>query len=199
MRALPVALMVLCLGLGPAQAAQVAADAATVLPAAEETPAQLRADELDRLFAELHRLTQAGTGAPIEAAIWKLWMSSDSPTAEVLLQQATAALEAGDDDPSLQLLDQLTQSYPDFAEAWNKRATLYYKLGRFDEALADIDRVLALEPRHFGALAGRGMILAQQRKYDAALAALHEALAVNPQMAEVQRAIKELERLQRAL
>lgn len=199
MRALLVIALAVSQSLSPALAGEVSASSSATVTISKETPAQLRADALDRLMAALHATKLAGSGAPIESEIWKLWMASDSATAEVLLQQATAALEAGDNEPSLAILDRVVDQYPDFAEAWNKRATLYFNLGRYDDSLRDIDHVLALEPRHFGALAGRGMILAQQKKYDLALAALREALAVNPQMADVQAAIKLIERLQRAI
>jgi tetratricopeptide (TPR) repeat protein len=197
MRILSLVLLTILAGSGPARADDVSASAVASVPAIQASPGQLRAEALDRLLAQLHVVKTAGLNAPIEAEIFKLWMASDSATAEVLLQQATAALEAGEDAPSLQLLNQVVASYPDFTEAWNKRATLYFKLGRYDESLADIDRVLALEPRHFGALAGRGMILAQQKKYAAALAALREALAINPQMSGVRDAITQIERLER--
>jgi tetratricopeptide (TPR) repeat protein len=162
-------------------------------------PAELRADQLDTLFARLHKTTAAEEAKPIELKIWQLWMSYDSPTAEVLLQQAMAAMDADANDQSLAILDRLVEAYPNYAEAWNKRATLYFNMGRYDDSLADIDRVLALEPRHFGALAGRGMILAHQKKYGEALDAYRDALEMNPQLDDVKDAIKALEKIERPI
>jgi tetratricopeptide (TPR) repeat protein len=161
--------------------------------------AEVRADQLDSLFARLHKATAVDEAKPLELKIWQLWMASDSPTAEVLLQQAMAAMDAAANVQSLAILDQLVEAYPDYAEAWNKRATLYFNMGRYDNSLADIDRVLALEPRHFGALAGRGMILAHQKKYGEALAAYREALEMNPQLDDVKDAIKALEKIERPI
>jgi tetratricopeptide (TPR) repeat protein len=159
----------------------------------KKPPAEIRADRLDVLFAKLHRGTDAQAS---ERDIWAIWMTSDSPTAEVLLQQATRAMDAGALDQSRLILDRLIGAYPDFAEAWNKRATLNFVTGRYDESLADIDKVLELEPRHFGALSGRGMIYERQKKYGQALDAFLEALAINPNMDAVKDAVKALEKLE---
>ena len=160
-------------------------------------PADLRADQLDVLFAELHRPgAQAGA---VEEKIWALWSASDSPTAEVLLNQAKTAIEDGAPAEALSILNRLIGANPDFAEAWNKRATLYFMMKKDDLALADIGHVLDLEPRHFGALAGKGMILERQKKYSAARAAYEEALAVNPTLDDVKAALKELDRVEQGI
>lgn len=126
-------------------------------------------------------------------------MRSDSPTAELLLQQATDAMNKAAFDPSLAILDRLVAVHPEFAEAWNKRATLYFMMGRFEDSLADIDKVLDLEPRHFGALSGRGMIYRKEGKLSDAIAAFRDALAVNPTMDSARDAVKELEKLEQPI
>ena len=188
----------------PALCGPAAADDAVGVPAPQATasrpsPAAARADQLDSLFAQLHMMTSAEQAVPVQLKIWQLWMASDSPTAEILLQQATAAMNERADDEALTILNRLVEAYPDYAEAWNKRATLFFSMGREAESLADIDRVLALEPRHFGALSGRGMILAKQKKYGEALDAYRGALEMNPQLEDVKAAIKALERLQQPI
>lgn len=166
---------------------------------ADKSPAEMRADMLDRLFARLHRATGEDQAQTIEQGIWKIWMSSDSPTAEVLLEQATRAMNEGAPEQSLTIFNRLIGAYPDFTEAWNKRATLYFLMKKYPESLADIDKVLELEPRHFGALSGRGMILQRQNKLSAALDAYHDALAVNPTMESVKDAVEQIERLERGI
>jgi tetratricopeptide (TPR) repeat protein len=166
-------------------------------PESAKTPAQVRADTLDRLFAALHGKSAEANAKSIEAKIWDIWMASDSPTAEVLLRQASKATDEGAPEEALKILDKLVERYPDFAEAWNRRATLYFLMHRYDAALADIDKVLALEPRHFGALAGRGMIYERQKNYSAAMEAYREALAINPGMEGPQEALKALESVER--
>ena len=166
-------------------------------PEKPRKPAEIRAEQLDTLFAHLH---QPGIPSePVEAKIWALWGASDSPTAEVLLTQAQRAINGGAPAEALLILDRLIGAYPDFAEAWNKRATLYFMMKRYDQSLADIGKVLELEPRHFGALAGKGMILERQKKYSEARAAFEEALAVNPNLEDVKAALTALDRLEQGI
>ncbi|MCA3562029.1 MAG: tetratricopeptide repeat protein [Aestuariivirga sp.] len=175
------------------------APAEALPPAAAKTlkPAVQRADQLDLLFAEL-RKPGIQTDA-VEEKIWALWGASDSPTAEVLLNQAKIAIADGAPAEALSILNRLIGANPDFAEAWNKRATLYFMMKKDDLALADIAHVLDLEPRHFGALAGKGMILERQKKYAAAREAYEEALAVNPALDNVKAALKELDRVEQGI
>ena len=157
-------------------------------------PAEKRAEQLDILFAHLRK--PGISSEPVEQKIWALWAASDSPTAEVLLQQAARAIDGRAPAEALSILDRLVGAFPDYAEAWNKRATLYFMMKRDDQALQDIDKVLDLEPRHFGALAGRGVILQRQKKYSAAREAYERALAVNPTLEQVKDALKALDRLE---
>lgn len=71
-------------------------------------------------------------------------------------------------------------NYADFAEAWNKRATLHYLLGNYEESLADIEQVLELEPRHFGALSGKGLVHLQRGELTRAKEAFTALLSVHP-------------------
>jgi tetratricopeptide (TPR) repeat protein len=160
-------------------------------------PAEVRAQQLDILFASLRR--PGVRSDTVEQKIWSLWAASDSPTAEVLLQQAVRAVEDRAPAEALSILDTLVGAYPDFAEAWNKRATLYFMMKRDDQALKDIEKVLDLEPRHFGALAGKGVILVRQKNYSAARDAYEQALAVNPTLEQVKDALKALDRLEQGI
>jgi tetratricopeptide (TPR) repeat protein len=157
-----------------------------------KSPSEIRSDLLDSLFARLHKVNSPAEAQIVERAIWELWMKSDSPTAELLLTQAVKALGAGEEQASLSILDKLIAVHPEFAEAWNKRATVYFMIGRYNESLSDINHVLELEPRHFGALSGLGMIKQQQGDKKAALSAFRDALAVNPQLEGAKQAVEEL-------
>jgi len=163
-----------------------------VAPVTRQPPAEIRADMLDRLFARLQLSKSDEESQLVEHSIWKLWMSSDSPTAGVLMTQAVKAMNAQESDAALTILNNLVAVHPDFTEAWNKRATLYYTLGQYDKSLADVEKVLDLEPRHFGALAGRGMILREKGDLAGARRAFQDALKVNPHMPGVTSALKEL-------
>ena len=158
------------------------------------TPQQQREESLDVLFARLQQSASETIARDVEQKIWTLWSQSDSPTADVLLGQAVAAMDAQDSASSFAILDRVIASYPSYAEAWNKRATLNFMVGKYKASLNDIEKVLDLEPRHFGALAGRGMIYNAQEEWSLALDAYRDALAVNPNMPSVKSAIKELEK-----
>ena len=79
-----------------------------------------------------------------------------------LLGQAMKASSAAENETAIHILDSLIKVHPDFMEAWNKRATVYYMLGNYEKSVADIAQVLDREPRHFGALSGLGMIRQKQ-------------------------------------
>jgi tetratricopeptide (TPR) repeat protein len=85
-------------------------------------------------------------------------------------------------DDALAAFDELVRLAPDFAEGWNKRATLHYLMGNLSASLADIDRTLKLEPRHFGALSGRGLVYLALGREEPALAAFDAALAIYPNL-----------------
>jgi tetratricopeptide (TPR) repeat protein len=162
-------------------------------------PALARQDDarLNDLFATLKTQEDPRAVKLLETAIWGVWMQSGSDTLDLLLTRGTQAMGAGDYPTALQLFTSITELDPNFAEGWNKRATLFYLMGAYDRSAADVDKTLALEPRHFGALSGLGMINMQLGKEKEALDAFEKALAVNPHMdsikSEVNRLKKKLE------
>jgi tetratricopeptide (TPR) repeat protein len=190
--------LVMALGLAIFAAPALAQGSAdSTVPAQKLTAQETREVALDRLFANLHKASDEQAAKAVEQRIWELWSRFDSPTAEVLLGQAVAAMGAAENAASLEILDRIVASYPTYAEAWNKRATLHFALGNYEASLRDIDKVLELEPRHFGALAGRGMIYHQQKNWTAALNAYREALSMNPNMTGVKNAVQELSKRER--
>ncbi len=165
----------------------------------ELKPAEIRSEQVDKLFARLIKSTDDAEAQRIEQSIWSLWMTSDSATADALLAQAMKASAVNETATALSILDNVIEVHPDYPEAWNKRATVYFLIGRYNDSLKDIDKVLELEPRHFGALSGRGMIKRQQGELAAARAAFEEALSFNPHMDGVKRALEEIESQERPI
>jgi tetratricopeptide (TPR) repeat protein len=145
--------------------------------------AQTRARQVNDLFARLKAAASQEDGEAIVAQIWQAWQHSGNPELDAELERATLIMGQV---PALALpvLDSIVARAPDWAEAWNKRATVLYLMGEYDRSLADIERVLALEPRHFGALAGMGLIRIEKGETREALAAFRRALAVNPFLRE---------------
>lgn len=162
-------------------------------------PSEMRAEQLDKLFARLIKSEDGAEAQRTEQTIWNLWMTSDSPTADTLLAQAMKASAANETGLALSILDNVIEVHPDYAEAWNKRATVYFLIGRYNDSLKDIEKVLELEPRHFGALSGLGMIKRQQGDLAAARAAFSEALSFNPHLEGAKRALEEIEAEERPI
>jgi tetratricopeptide (TPR) repeat protein len=147
---------------------------------------------LDRLFEALKAAPDAESAKYIEGRIWALWFASSSDTANLLMARAKTAIEAKDLDLAIRLLNAIIDIKPDFLEAWNRRATLYFMRKDFGAALADIHQVLAREPRHFGALSGLGIILQELGDEKHALEAFRRALAVHPHLDKIPDLAKKL-------
>jgi len=147
---------------------------------------------LDFLFGALKAAPDEASAKHVEARIWALWMQTPSDTAALLMSRAKAALDAKNADVALKLLDALIKLRPDYVEAWNRRATIYYLQNDYGRSLSDIEQVLSREPRHFGALAGLGMIMQELGDDKRALDAFRKALAVNPHLERVPDLVKAL-------
>jgi tetratricopeptide (TPR) repeat protein len=151
-----------------------------------------RTKGLDFLFGALKAAPDEASAKHVEARIWAIWMQTPSDTAALLMVRAKAAMDAQQADVALKLLDAVIKLRPDYVEAWNRRATLYYLKNDYTRSLADIQQVLAREPRHFGALAGLGMIMQEIGDDKRALEAFRKALAVNPHLEKVPDLVKSL-------
>jgi tetratricopeptide (TPR) repeat protein len=147
---------------------------------------------LDFLFGALKAAPDEASARHVEARIWALWMQTPSDTAALLMLRAKTAMEAKKVDIALKLLDAVVKLRPDYIEAWNRRATLYYLKNDYTRSLEDIRQVLIREPRHFGALAGLGMIMQELGDERRALEAFRKALAVNPHLEKVPDLVKML-------
>jgi tetratricopeptide (TPR) repeat protein len=163
-----------------------------------EAPARLpkepadRARGLDFLFGALKAAPDEVSAKHVEARIWAIWLQTPSDTAALLMMRAKVAMDAQQPDLALKLLDAIIKLRPDYVEAWNRRATLYYLQNDYARSLADIKQVLVREPRHFGALAGLGMIMQDLGEDKRALDAFRQALAIDPYLEKVPELVKQL-------
>lgn len=151
-----------------------------------------RTKGLDFLFGALKAAPDEASARHVEARIWAQWLHTPSDTAALLMTRAKTAMDAKNIDVALKLLDSLVKLRPDYIEAWNRRATLYYLKNDYRHSLEDIQQVLIREPRHFGALAGLGMIMQEIGDDKRALEAFRKALAVNPHLEKVPDLVKSL-------
>lgn len=152
--------------------------------------------ELDALFQDLALAEAAPEAARLENRIWQRWLLAPTEDSQRLIARLESAMRTGDMRSALSLADELVDLVPDFAEAWNKRATIRYLLGDNDGSVDDIRRTLELEPRHFGAISGLGLIFMRQGDKRGALAAFEQVLAISPAS---QRAQANVDRVTREL
>jgi tetratricopeptide (TPR) repeat protein len=163
-----------------------------------EAPAKLplvpkdRAKGLDFLFGALKAAPDEASAKAVEGRIWAIWLQTPSDTAALLMMRAKAAIDAQQPDLAIKLLDSVIKLRPDYVEAWNRRATLYYLQNDYARSIADLQQVLVREPRHFGALAGLGMIMEDLGDDKHALQAFRKALAINPHLEKVPELVKQL-------
>jgi tetratricopeptide (TPR) repeat protein len=164
--------------------------ATTGSAAAQDGMVTLRGDpateaaERERLFAALAKSSNAAEASGIASKVWALWFRAPNTDAAAIMQQALEKRGVRDYRGAVTILDTLVETAPDWAEAWNQRATIRYLLRDFEGSLADIDRVLALEPKHFGALSGQAIILMHQGKMAAGQIALRKAVEIDPFLSE---------------
>ena len=151
-----------------------------------------RSFNLDTLFDALKIAPDAESAKAIEERIWAMWIVSGSDTCNLLMGRVKAAADAKDYDLAIKLLDAVVAINPDYVEAWNRRATVYYLKKDYGRALSDIREVLAREPRHFGALSGLGLILQEIGDDKRALEAYRKALAIDPHLEHVPDVVKTL-------
>jgi tetratricopeptide (TPR) repeat protein len=128
-----------------------------------------------------------------EQGLWLLWTRSGDSAIDELMARATEEMQAGRYSQAVSILTDVIKRTPDFAEGWNRRATVYYLAGEYDKSIADCHEVLKRNPRHFGALSGMGQIYFQLEDWGKALEWYRKALDVNPNMLGVEMNIKLLE------
>ena len=144
------------------------------------------ADQNDVRLADLFRSlksTESKSRASVfESEIWHIWMEHLDPEVESAMIQGVEAMKLQQFEQAFGYFSLLIKLAPDYAEGWNKRATVLYLMGRLNESEADVKRTLELEPRHFGALSGQGLIRIAFQDWARAIFFLESALKINPHM-----------------
>jgi tetratricopeptide (TPR) repeat protein len=132
-----------------------------------------------------------------EQGLWLLWGRSGDAEIDRLMASGIEQMQAGRHRESVATFSEVIRRRPEFAEGWNKRATVHYLAGDYPRSLADCDQVMKRNPQHFGALSGYGQIYFQLEQYDRAIEYWRRALEVNPNMLGVEFNIKGAEELLR--
>ena len=114
------------------------------------------------------------------ATTWQLWGKSGDAAVDKLYREGLDLMQGGDMPKALEVFSAITTKRPEFAEAWNKRATVHYMSGDYDSSIADCEEVLKRLPQHFGALVGYAQMLAERGQPERALELMERASRVNP-------------------
>lgn len=153
------------------------------------------------LMADLPRLAAALRDddglvrAFAERAMWQVWSRSGDPDVDRLFALGVEQMSARQGELAVKTFTEIVHRRPEFAEGWNKRATVYYLLGEYEKSLADCDEVVKRNPYHFGALSGYGMIYLELDQPAKALDYFQRALQVNPNLESIHQTVEMLRTL----
>ncbi|MDB3932327.1 tetratricopeptide repeat protein [Candidatus Pelagibacter sp.] len=154
-----------------------------------------RDSQLNRLFNEL-KINNLALVYGTEQKIWEIWITH--PTNEKLtfkLSEGTKLMQGNTLSESIEIFTDLIELDPNWAEAWNKRATALYLIGDYEGSQKDIDKVLELEDRHFGALAGQGLVNIKLENYEKAIESYERAQEIYPAMQSPKVMIEQIKEL----
>jgi tetratricopeptide (TPR) repeat protein len=151
-----------------------------------------RNHNIEFLFGALKVAPDDTSAKAIEDRIWAVWTAAGNETTNLLMSRAKKAMDDKDYDLALRVLGAVVEIKPDFTEAWNRRATVFFMKKDYGNSLADIGKVLTKEPRHFGALSGLGLIMQEIGDEKHALDAYRKALDVYPRLKGIGDKIKSL-------
>ena len=152
--------------------------------------------ELNQLFEQLKKSDDISIALEIEMKIWSIW--SKHPTQEKLTQSLAKGSELmaeGKLESAYKIFSTIIDSAPNWAEGWNKRATVLYLMGRYYDSLNDIDEVLKLESRHFGALSGQGLVQIKLGNYEKAIKSYQAVQKIYPSIRAAKVMIPQLRKL----
>ena len=135
---------------------------------------------LNNLFEKLNKTENQEEISDIIRDIWDIWYETDDPKVIEYFEKGIQAMRISNYPLAVRFFNNLIEEDPNFAEAWNKRATVYFMMGDFDKSMQDIIKTLELEPRHFGALDGMGLIFIHQGQFQQAIDVYDKMLEIFP-------------------
>ena len=152
--------------------------------------------KLNQLFEQLKKSNNVSVAIEVEIKIWNIW--STHPTQKKLtrtLAKGSDLMSKGELEPAYKIFSVIISSAPNWAEGWNKRATVLYLMGRYQDSLNDIDEVLQRENRHFGALSGQGLVQTKLENYEKAIKSYQAAQKIYPSIRAAKVMIPQLKKL----
>ena len=155
-----------------------------------------RDTKLSQLFEQLKKSNNSSIAFEIEMKIWNIW--STHPTHDSLTQslaKGSGLISKGELEAAYKVFSTIIESASDWAEGWNKRATVLYLMGRYQDSLKDIDEVLERENRHFGALSGQGLVHTTLNNYEKAIKSYQAVQTIYPSIRAAKVMIPQLRKL----
>ena len=152
-------------------------------------------EQLNSLFNEL-KINSSSLSLEIEQKIWKIWSTHpNNNELTKMLEDGSKLVRENKLFESIDIFTKVINLDPKWAEAWNKRATVFYLVGEFQKSQNDINKVLELENRHFGALAGQGLVNIKLKNYEKAIKSYQRALEIYPNMQSAPIMIRQIEEI----
>ena len=151
--------------------------------------------QLEKLFNDL-KVDNFSLANVVEQKIWKVWSTHpNSKDLTMMLALGSDFVNNKELEKAIEIFSNVIDLDPSWAEAWNKRATVYYMIGEFEKSQADINKVLELESRHFGALAGQGLVNIELKNYEKAIKSYQQAQEIYPSMQSPNIMIEKIKKL----
>ena len=162
--------------------------------------AQEKNSKLDKLFTQLKNAKDLTSAQVIENEIWEIWSIHPLDNRRgfrltELLIQGTRLMNMGELSKAYEVFTKIITVESDWAEAWNKRATVLYLMNKYESSLDDIKITLSLEPRHFGALSGQALNYIELKKYEKAIESYKAAQKIYPAIDSAKKMIPEIQEL----
>ena len=135
---------------------------------------------LNNLFKKLNETENQDEIKDLISDIWNIWYEVDDPKVIEYFEKGIQAMNLRNYPLAIRFFNNLIEEDPNFAEGWNKRATVHFMMGNFDQSMQDIIKTLELEPRHFGALDGMGLIFIHLGQFKQAIDVYDKMLEIFP-------------------
>ena len=135
---------------------------------------------LNNLFKKLNETENQDEIRDLISDIWNIWYEVDDPKVIEYFEKGIQAMNLRNYPLAIRFFNNLIEEDPNFAEGWNKRATVHFMMGNYDQSMQDIIKTLELEPRHFGALDGMGLIFIHQGQFQQAIDVYDKMLEIFP-------------------
>ena len=147
-------------------------------------------ERLIELFDKLFLSTNNMEASKLLFNIWDIWSIADNQETQIIFDEANQFMDVGELDNAIELFTKVVKQSPEFAEGWNKRATVYFLKGELNKSISDIEKTLNLEPRHFGALDGLAEIYLMQDDLVGAAEIYRQILEIIPSSKKSQDRLK---------